>query len=220
MSPVGLGVDSFIRMFAWGCRRGSPGVFPSPTPLSGRGVAHQYNTTSKAKCENLSFRKKKKTHTQEHYVKQKKYKRIDPYHMNTKSFGCKPRHRGRSTLFHLRICLAVFRTAHPPTFSRTNYCGWNYYEIVSMANIYRAPHTQRLAATAPAAATAAAAATLREFSFVLMARPCSIKKQPVFPQPAVFCLKNLHQILAAITPTQRKHTRAVHPTLVRGVRTT
>ena len=40
MSPVGLGVDSCIRMLAGGCRRGSPGVFPSPNPLSGRGVAH------------------------------------------------------------------------------------------------------------------------------------------------------------------------------------
>jgi len=41
VSPVGLGVDSSIRMLARGCRWGSPGgVTPSPTPLSGRGVAH------------------------------------------------------------------------------------------------------------------------------------------------------------------------------------
>ena len=40
MSPVGLEVDSCIRMLAWGCRRGSPGVFPSLTPFSERGVAH------------------------------------------------------------------------------------------------------------------------------------------------------------------------------------
>ena len=40
LSAVGLEVDSCIRMLAWGCRRGSPGVLPSPTPLSGRRVAH------------------------------------------------------------------------------------------------------------------------------------------------------------------------------------
>ena len=40
MSPVGLGVDSRIRMFAGGRRRGSPGVLSSPTPLSSRGGAH------------------------------------------------------------------------------------------------------------------------------------------------------------------------------------
>ena len=59
-SPVGLGVDSCIRMLAWGCRRGSPGVFPCPTPLSGRGVAHQYNTISKAKCKAEYYRSMKK----------------------------------------------------------------------------------------------------------------------------------------------------------------
>ena len=60
MSPVGLGVDSCIRTLAWGCRRGSPGIFPSPTPLSGQGVANKYNTTSKAKCKAEYYRSMRK----------------------------------------------------------------------------------------------------------------------------------------------------------------
>ena len=45
-------------MLAWGCCWGSPGRSPpSPTPLLRAGVAHQCNTTSKAKCKsrNISF---------------------------------------------------------------------------------------------------------------------------------------------------------------------
>ena len=42
-SPVGVGVDSSLRMLAWGCRHSNPGgVWPlSPPPLcSERGGAH------------------------------------------------------------------------------------------------------------------------------------------------------------------------------------
>ena len=40
-SPVGMEVDSRVRMLAWGCCWGNPGGSPlSPPPRSGRGGAH------------------------------------------------------------------------------------------------------------------------------------------------------------------------------------